>query len=171
MPKPEVGKGAKTNAMRVLDAHRIPYEAHYYSPEIHSADGVADVLGVSPSEVFKTLVVLPESGKGRPMLVMVPGASELNLKVLGQQPGVDEKKLRMATQREAESLTGLLVGGISPLALMQKNFRVFIDRSALDHSHVYLSGGQRGVNLHVAVPDLIRVLKATPVTTFRLETE
>jgi Cys-tRNA(Pro)/Cys-tRNA(Cys) deacylase len=158
-------KGTKTNAMRVLDAHRVAYEPHYYSPDIHSADGVAEVLGVSPAAVFKTLVVLPESGKGRPLLVMVPGAAELNLKVLGQQPEVGEKKLRMATQREAESMTGLLVGGISPLALMQKNFRVFIDRSALDHERIYLSAGQRGINLHVGVADLLRVLSAKPVQT------
>lgn len=158
-------KGVKTNAMRVLDAHHVAYEAHYYSPDIHSADGVAEMLGVSPAEVFKTLVVLPESGKGRPLLVLVPGAAELNLKVLGQQPEVGEKKLRMATQREAESLTGLLVGGISPLALIQKNFRVFIDRSALEHERIYLSAGQRGINLHVGVADLIRVLRADPVAT------
>jgi Cys-tRNA(Pro)/Cys-tRNA(Cys) deacylase len=82
---------------------------------------------------------------------------------------VDEKKLRMATQREAESLTGLLVGGISPLALLQKGFRIFIDRSALDFDRIYLSGGERGVNLHVAVPDVLRVTGATAVTTHRGE--
>src|SRR3954447_1197764 len=115
MAKAENSKFTKTNAMRVLDAHHVEYTPHTYSPDIHSADGVAEVLGVSPGEVFKTLVVLPESGKGRALLVMVPGAGELNLKVLGQQPEVGEKKLRMATQREPESMTGLLVGGISPL--------------------------------------------------------
>ena len=169
MPKGTKDKTAKTNAMRVLDAHHVAYEAHRYDPGIHSADGVAAVLGVPPAQVFKTLVVLPESGKGRPLLVVVPGDRELDLKVLGQQPGVDEKKLRMATQREAESLTGLLVGGISPLALLQKGFRIFIDRSARDFDRIYLSGGERGVNLHVAVPDLLRVTGATPVTTHRGE--
>jgi Cys-tRNA(Pro)/Cys-tRNA(Cys) deacylase len=160
-------KGAKTNAMRVLDAHGIAYEAHRYSPDIHSADSVAELLRVPPSEVFKTLVVLPESGKGRPMLVLVPGDRELDLKVLGQQPGVDEKRLRMATQREAESLTGLLVGGISPLALLQKGFKVFIDSSALNLERIYLSAGQRGVNLHVATADLLKVTGAKPVVTAR----
>ena len=166
MPKPP-DKPTKTNAMRVLDQHRIPYEAHFYSPERHSADEVAQILGVDPARVFKTLVVLPESGSGRPMLVLVPGSSELNLKVLGTQPGVGEKRLRMATQREAESLTGLLVGGISPLALLQKGFRTFIDRSALDHDTIYLSAGQRGINLSLATANLLRVIKATPVEAAR----
>jgi Cys-tRNA(Pro)/Cys-tRNA(Cys) deacylase len=149
--------------MRVLDQHRIPYDAHFYSPERHSADEVAHIIGVDPARVFKTLVVLPESGSGRPMLVLVPGDSELNLKLLGTQPGVGEKRLRMATQREAESLTGLLVGGISPLALLHKGFRIFIDRSAFDHDTIYLSAGQRGINVSLATADLLRVTKAVPV--------
>jgi Cys-tRNA(Pro)/Cys-tRNA(Cys) deacylase len=149
--------------MRVLDQHRIPYDAHFYSPERHSADEVAHIIGVDPARVFKTLVVLPESGSGRPMLVLVPGDSELNLKLLGTQPGVGEKRLRMATQREAESLTGLLVGGISPLALLHKGFRIYIDRSALDRDTIYLSAGQRGINVSLATADLLRVTKAVPV--------
>jgi Cys-tRNA(Pro)/Cys-tRNA(Cys) deacylase len=101
------------------------------------------------------------------MLVLVPGNAELNLKLLGTQPDVGEKRLRMATQREAESLTGLLVGGISPLALLQKGFRTFIDRSALDHDTIYLSAGQRGINLSLATADLLRVIRATPVEAAR----
>src|SRR5205823_4248310 len=83
MAKAQNPKSQKTNAMRVLDAHRVAYEPHYYSPDEHSADGVAAILGVPADQVFKTLVVLPESGKGRPLLVLVPGAAELDLKVLG----------------------------------------------------------------------------------------
>lgn len=158
-------KGTKTNAMRALDSHRIPYQAHFYSAEFHSADEVARIIGADPAHVFKTLVVLPESGKSRPLLVMVPASAELDLKLLGQQPEVGEKRLRMATQREAESLTGLLVGGISPLALLQKGFRIFIDSKALDLDTLYVSGGQRGVNLSLKVADLLKVTGATPVVT------
>jgi Cys-tRNA(Pro)/Cys-tRNA(Cys) deacylase len=169
MAKADPAKGTKTNAMRVLDAHQVAYEAHYYDPARHSAVEVAELLGVPPQQVFKTLVVLPESGKGRPLLVVVPGPQELDLKVLGAQPAVGEKRLRMATQREAEQLTGLQVGGISPLALLQKGFRLFIDQSALDLDALYLSAGQRGANLKVATADLLRVTGATPVTTRRDE--
>ena len=160
-------KTGKTNAMRVLDAHHVAYEAFQYDSTIHSATEVAAVLGVPPNQVFKTLVVLPESGQGRPLLVLLPGNRELDLKVLGQQPAVGEKRLRMASQREAESLTGLLVGGISPLALLQKGFRIFIDRSALDWAQIYLSAGQRGINLKVATAALLSVIGATPVQTER----
>jgi Cys-tRNA(Pro)/Cys-tRNA(Cys) deacylase len=162
-------KGPKTNAMRVLDAHQVAYDAHFYSAERHSADEVAGLIGADPTHVFKTLVVLPESGKGRPLLVMVPANSELDLKHLGTQPAVGEKKLRMATQREAESMTGLQVGGISPLALLQKGFRIFIDNSALDLDKIYVSGGQRGVNLSLSSADLIKVTCAAAVVASRDE--
>ena len=165
MAKEPAHKGPKTNAMRVLDAHHVAYEAHYYPATLHVATEVAAAIGAAPGEVFKTLVVLPESGSGRPLLVVVPSDQELDLKALGVQPEVGEKRLRMATQREAERLTGLLVGGISPLALLQKGFRIFIDQSALALDPLYLSGGQRGVNLRVPVADLLRVTGATPVPT------
>ena len=153
---------AKTNAMRTLEARKVAYQAFTYSSEIHSADGAAEALGVAAYQVYKTLVVLPESGQGRPLLVMVPGDHELDLKVLGQ--GVGEKKLRMASQREAESLTGLLVGGISALALLNKNFRIFIARQAIELDQIYVNGGQRGLNLCLASADLVRVTGAQPVT-------
>lgn len=161
MPKKD--QTPKTNAMRALDARKVAYQTFTYSAEIHSADGAAEALGVSPSVVYKTLVVLSESGQGRPLLVMVPGNHELDLKVLGQAVG--EKKLRMASQREAESLTGLLVGGISALALLNKNFRIFVDKSALQTPQMYVNGGQRGLNLRLAPHDLLAVTGAMVVST------
>ncbi len=151
-------KAEKTNAMRLLDAKKIPYIVHTYSysSEVHSADEVAAALGYPAGQVFKTLVVLPERGK--PFLAIVPGDRELDLKKMAQ--AAQEKKVRMATQREAESLTGLLVGGISALALTSKGFKVFLDASANDYQQILVSAGQRGINLQLAVQDLIRVLNA-----------
>jgi len=66
----------------------------------------------------------------------------------------------MAAQRQAEQLTGLQVGGISALALMQKGFDIYIDQAALEQEWVYVSAGQRGINLRLAVEDLIRITQA-----------
>jgi Cys-tRNA(Pro)/Cys-tRNA(Cys) deacylase len=151
----------KTNAMRTLDARKVAYQVFTYSSEIHSAQGAAEALAVPVHWVYKTLVVLPESGQGRPLLVMVPGDRELDLKVLGGSVG--EKKLRMASQREAESLTGLLVGGISALALLNKPFRIYIDQAALELERIYVNGGQRGLNLCLTPTDLLTVTGAQPV--------
>jgi Cys-tRNA(Pro)/Cys-tRNA(Cys) deacylase len=151
-------KVEKNNAMRVLDAQRIPYQVYNFPPEIHSAQGVAETFGLSAAEVYKTLVVLRADAGGQPMLVMAPGDRELDLKLMAKALG--EKKLRMATQKEAEKLTGLQVGGISALPLLNRNFAVYIDRRATELSHVLVSAGKRGLNLRLAVADLIAVTGA-----------
>jgi Cys-tRNA(Pro)/Cys-tRNA(Cys) deacylase len=66
----------------------------------------------------------------------------------------------MASYKEAESLTGLQVGGISALALINRGFDVYIDRAATELSHILVSAGCRGINLQLSVEDLIRITKA-----------
>ena len=146
----------KTNSMRLLEDRKVAYTVHYYSPDIHSADGVADALGAPAAQVFKTLVALPQRGK--PILAIVPGDRELDLKRLSK--AVSDKKVQMATQKEAEALTGLQVGGISALALVDKGFRVVLDASAGHYETIYVSAGERGINLQVPLEALIRITRA-----------
>ena len=152
-------KVAKTNAMRALEQRRIAFEALTYPPEIHSADVVAETLGLPARLVYKTLVVLRE--RGRPLLVMIAGDRELDLRATAKSVG--EKRVAMASKRDAERLTGLLVGGIGALALLNRGFDVCIDERALDESEVLVNGGQRGLNLRVRVSDLIAVTGARPI--------
>ena len=117
----------KTNAVRFLDAQRVPYEALSYDAEIHSAVGVAEVLGVPADRVYKTLVVVSEERGARPHLVMIAGPDELDLRLLARS--LEAKAVRMAPQRDAERLTGLQVGGIGALALIgivQRDFSVLL---------------------------------------------
>jgi Cys-tRNA(Pro)/Cys-tRNA(Cys) deacylase len=146
----------KNNAMRMLEARGVSYETYTFPPEIHSAEGVAQVVDLPASQVYKTLVVIRKRGK--PLLVMVAGDQELDLKQLAKAIG--EKKLRMATYKEAESLTGLEVGGISALSLLNRGFDVYIDRAATKLERVLVSAGCRGINLRMTVEDLIHVTKA-----------
>ncbi len=146
----------KLNSMRILDQRKISYTVREFPETIHSADGVADYFGLPPEMVYKTLVVLPNTGK--PILVMVAGSRELNLKKLAKAVG--QKKMQMAAHKEAEQLTGLQTGGISALALLHKNFPVYLDRPALELDRILVSAGKRGVNLELAVPNLIKVTQA-----------
>jgi Cys-tRNA(Pro)/Cys-tRNA(Cys) deacylase len=153
----------KTNAMRALDAHHIPYEVFTYSDTIHSATEVAELLGVPAGQVFKTLVVLADGS--RRLLVVTPGDRELDMRRVAKAVGA--KSAQMAPRREAERLTGLKVGGISPLALLDKRFEIYLDAPAADLDELYINGGQRGINLKLRVADLLalthaRVIEATP---------
>ena len=73
---------------------------------------------------------------------------------------VGEKKLFLASEREAESLTGLLTGGISPLALINRGFQVIVDQSASTFDSVHISGGQRGLNIRLPASDLLNLVNA-----------
>ncbi len=150
--------------MRMLDAQRVRYDVMEFSPDIHSAEGVAEALNIPTVQVYKTLVV-KRAGGGKPLLVMLAGDRELDLKKLAAAIG--EKKLQMAAHKDAEQLTGLKVGGISALALTHKRWAVYLDRPALDHEWILVSAGQRGVNLRVPVADLIRVTGAEVVDASR----
>lgn len=158
----------KTHAMRVLDAKKIPYTTKVYddSGEFHSGAEAAALIGAEASTVYKTLVVLRDDGsRGKPLLVMIPVESELDLKRLADAVGA--KKLRMAKQREAEDLTGMQVGGISALGLKQPSrFDILLDASASTHEKIHVSAGARGMDLELAVSDLIaatncRLVEAT----------
>ncbi len=149
----------KTNAMRALDQRRVPYEAFAYSPDIHSADEVAAALGIPARQVYKTLVALPD--RGRPLLVMIAGDREMDPRQVAKAVGV--KRVEMAPKRDAERLTGLLVGGIGALALLGKPFDVYLDSPALAEERILVNGGQRGLNLKVKVSDLINVTGAKPI--------
>jgi Cys-tRNA(Pro)/Cys-tRNA(Cys) deacylase len=155
------GQTPKTNAVRALEQKGIPYGAFEYDPEIRSAIGVAKALGVSPSQVFKTLVMVRDGG-GRPLLVMVPGDLEVHPKTLAAVLG--SRSVRMAAKGDAERVTGLQTGGIGALALIGRPFDVYIDASALDREQVYVNGGRRGLNLLVNVRDLVEVTGARPVS-------
>jgi Cys-tRNA(Pro)/Cys-tRNA(Cys) deacylase len=151
----------KTQAMRALEGKRIPYHVLTYPDDLRDAEEIAIMLDLPPEQVFKTLVVLPPEPGKKPMLVMLPANRQLDLKKLAA--GVGVKKLKMATHREAEELTGLQVGGISAVALLNKGFVALIDQSALAQSQICISAGKRGLQLRLPVADLIKLTNARSV--------
>jgi Cys-tRNA(Pro)/Cys-tRNA(Cys) deacylase len=147
---------ARTNAMRLLDINAIDYRVLSFSPNIHSAERVAEALGLDSSKVYKTLVI--QRSQGKPLLVMVPGNEQVDLNMLAVSVG--EKKLRMATRQNAEGLTGLQIGGISALALLNKGFEICIDATARELTEIVISAGKRGLDLCLSVADLVYITGA-----------
>src|SRR5262245_63610842 len=163
-----MAEAPKTNAARLLEARGIGLRIRVYDADraFHSADEAAALLGVPGGSVLKTLVVLREgAARAKPLLVLVPSDRQVDLKRLGQALG--EKRLRMASQREAETLTGLKVGGISALAVRGGAFEVLVDRSAEDLEQVHVSAGVRGVDLELTLRDLLMVTRGRLVDASR----
>ena len=145
------------NVTRLLDSRKVAYTAFELPEEKLGAMEAAALIGAPPEQVFKTIAVTRE-GKGKPILAVVPGPKEVDLKALARAVG--EKKVHLPTEREAEKLTGLQAGGISPLALLQRGFQVVLDASAEGFDQIYISGGQRGLNIRLPVAALVSLTNA-----------
>lgn len=146
----------KTMAMKALDKAGIAYEPLAYPPEIVDAAQAAAHLGLPPEAVYKTLVVVRPAG--RPLLVMLPSNRRLDPRRLAASLG--EKRVAVAAHAEAERMTRLQVGGISALALLGRGFEPVLDEAARERAWLCVSAGRKGLNLRLAVDDLVRITGA-----------
>lgn len=144
------------NVTRFLDSRKIKHIAHELPAEKIGAVEAAQILNVPEAQVFKTIVTTRE--KGKPVLAIISGDKSVDLKSLASV--LNEKKMSLPTQKEAETLTGLQAGGISPLALINKGFQVIIDADCEAYEEIYISGGQRGINIQIGVKDLLGLVNA-----------
>ncbi|NJP39592.1 Cys-tRNA(Pro) deacylase [Oscillospiraceae bacterium HV4-5-C5C] len=150
-------KPAKTNASRLLDRLKIPYELNEYdsSGEFHNGEEVAATLGVAPAQVFKTLVTVSPHGEHR--VCVIPVAANLDLKKAARHFG--DKDLHMLPLKDLTDVTGYIKGGCSPLG-MKKAFPTILDQSCLSQSEIYVSAGRRGLQLRLKPSDLLRACDA-----------
>jgi Cys-tRNA(Pro)/Cys-tRNA(Cys) deacylase len=148
----------RNNVLRLLDARQVSYRLiHIPTEEKIGATELAERAGLPPYQVYKTLVVL-RAGKGRPVLAVIPGDCELDLKAL--RGAINEPGLRMATQVEAERTTNSKVGAISPLALLNRGYEIVIASQVDEQTEVYVSAGERGASVGLAPKDLLALTRA-----------
>ncbi len=150
----------KTNAARLLDRAKIAYELipYEFDPDDLAAQHVADALGEDINRVFKTLV-LHGAESGHYFVCVIPGNCEVDLKKAARVAGT--KKADLIPMKELLPLTGYIRGGCSPIGL-KKPFPIYIHESALLYDSIYISAGQRGLQLRLAPADLIAFTSATP---------
>lgn len=146
-----------TPATAVLAAAGVPFTLHPYSHDPSAASyglEAAEVLGIDPARVFKTLMVDVD---GRLAVGVVPVSGNLDLKAMAAALG--SKKAAMADPGAAERRTGYVLGGISPLGQRQSSPTV-LDDSALALTSILVSGGRRGLDIELDPRDLVRLTKA-----------
>lgn len=150
-------KLVKTNAARLLDKAGISYELISYVVDESdlSAVHVADVLGENVTQVFKTLVL--RGDKTGHFVCVIPGDKEVNLKLAAKVSG--NKNCDMIPMKELLGTTGYIRGACSPIG-MRKLFPTFIHESCLDFPFIYISAGQRGLQIKMDARDLIPLIHA-----------
>ena len=150
-------KEVKTNAMRILEKLKIPFEVKTYECD-EFVDGmhIADQLGQPYEQSFKTLVM---QGKSKQYYVFViPIAEEVDLKAAARSVG--EKSVEMIHVKDLTTITGYVRGGCSPLG-MKKAFPTVIDASAEQFDKMYISGGRIGTTIALNPQDLATVVRAS----------
>ena len=147
----------KTNAARLLDKAKIPYELIPYEEDENdlSAIHVADSLGENIEQVFKTLVL--HGDKNGYFVCVIPGEHEVDLKLAAKASG--NKKCDLIPMKELLPLTGYIRGGCTPIG-MKKPFPTYIHESCLNYPYIYISAGQRGLQLKLDPNDLIKEVHA-----------
>ncbi|MBQ9925236.1 MAG: Cys-tRNA(Pro) deacylase [Clostridia bacterium] len=145
----------KTNAMRILDRSKIPYEIMTYTVDESDLSGehAAAELGLDPKRVFKTLVLKGDK-KGH-LVAVIPVDGTLDLKALARVSG--NKSVEMIHVKELFDLTGYIRGGCSPIG-MKKLFPTYLDESCMVFETIVFSAGQRGMQIVAAPADLVRTV-------------
>lgn len=148
-----------TRATVALEKAGISFSVHAYDydPDAESIGlAAAAALGEEPSRVLKTLMVLLD---GKPAIAILPSDRELSMKRLAAALG--SKQAAMMPVAQAERLSGYKVGGVSPFG-QPKRLPVALEAAALDQPHVFINGGQRGLQVRLAPADALSALQAVP---------
>ena len=148
----------KTNAARLLDSQKIPYELIPYEVEENDlgAQHVADQLHEDIQQVFKTLVL--QGDRSGYFVCVIPGAEEVDLKKAAKISG--NKKCDLIPMKELLPLTGYIRGGCSPIG-MKKAFPTYLHETAMQFDHIYVSAGVRGLQFKISPQHLIQASRAT----------
>ena len=143
----------KTNVARLLDKAKVAYELIAYEVDENdlAAQHVADSLGEDIRQVFKTIVL--HGDKTGHLVCVLPGDCEVDLKKAARVSG--NKKVEPLPLKALLPTTGYIRGGCSPIG-MKKHFPTFFHQTALDFPYIYVSAGQRGLQIKLAPQDLIR---------------
>lgn len=147
----------KTNAMRMLNAAKLPFEILEYKVDESDLSGthIAEQIGLPCEMVFKTLVA--KGDKTGPLVFCIPAAEELDLKAAASLTG--NKRIEMVHVKDLLGLTGYIRGGCSPVG-MKKKFPTFVDESALQHPKITVSSGARGAQLLIRTEALLQFIQA-----------
>lgn len=136
----------------------ISFESFEYDFREKGSEYAGEALGVPLDTMLKSLVV--RLSDNRFIFVLMPSSKDISLKGLARSIGV--KEAQMASERDAERITGYLVGGISPFGAKTR-LPAYLDEGVLEHGEIYINGGRRGLILKLKAKDLLGTLKPTVI--------
>lgn len=148
---------SKTNAVRILESLKVPYNTFEYEVDENDLSGVsvAHKISIDEEKVYKTLVT--RNDRNEIFVFCIPVNQELNLKKAAI--AAKSKKIEMIKLTELLPLTGYVRGGCSPIG-MKKNYPVIIEETAQLLDKIYVSAGMRGIQIEISPIDLSNLIDA-----------
>jgi len=141
-----MSKQQKTNAMRILEQKKLPHRLNFYEcSEFTDAVQIAEMLGQSPEQTFKTLMCSGKSGAYYAFVMQ--GTATMDLKKAAAAAG--EKSLSLLPVKEIQAVTGYIRGGCTAIG-MKKDYPVFLDQAALQFEEIIVSGGRLGTQIFLS---------------------
>lgn len=149
-------KDVKTNAMRILEREKIPFQQYTYECE-EFIDGIqiADKLSQPHEKVYKTLVTVGNSKNY--FVFVIPIEAELDLKKAARSVG--EKSVSMIPVKDINQVTGYIRGGCTAIG-MKKQYVTRLSESAKGQESIIISGGRIGSQIELSPEDFIRAARA-----------
>lgn len=150
-------KEKKTNAMRIVERAKVPYNTYHYAwnEDNFDAEHVADEIEKPRDLVFKTLVAVGD--KTGPIVCVIPSDHELDLKKIARASG--NKRVEMLHLKDLEKTTGYIRGGCSPIG-MKKDYPTYVGDQINHINEIIVSAGRRGNQIGLAVTDFLKVTGA-----------
>ena len=147
-------KPSGTPATLFLGEKGVTFTEHHFEYIEHGGTAhTSDALGVPEHQVVKTLIM--ENEKGEPLVVLMHGDRKVSTKALARAAGM--KRIAPCKPEAAQRHSGYLVGGTSPFGT-RKSMPIYLERSVLELSRIYINGGRRGYLLGMDSAELVRVL-------------
>lgn len=148
-------KEIKTNAMRILEKEKIPFQ-HYTYECGEFVDGlqIADMLFLPYEKVYKTLVT--QGNSKNYFVFVIPVAEELDLKKAAKSVG--EKSVAMLHVKDINAVTGYIRGGCTAIG-MKKQYITRLDLSAKEQETIIVSGGRIGSQIELKPEDFLRACR------------
>ena len=148
-------KEAKTNAIRILETMKIPYEARTYEcDDFVDAAQIADKLGLDHAGMYKTITTVGKSGGY--YVFVVPIDDEIDFKKAAKAAG--EKSVEMIHVKDINKITGYIRGGCTAIG-MKKDYPTVLDESANAQEKIIVSGGKNGIQIELTTEDYLKACK------------
>jgi len=152
----------KTMPMRVLEQQGISYELHQHAGKLYTAEDVAEDLDIPVAQVVKAMII--QRSDGQFALVMVPGDRRLSLKKIGA--ALNDKNVKLATERDVQRVTGYQVGAVSVLGFRRSDVPTYVDQGVLELEQAIISAGRPDAGLALPPDALMQALEGAEVGDF-----